>query len=93
MKKEEADIIFVGKKTTMTYVLGALQLINDGATTIILKARGKLISRAVDTAEVLRNRFVTDAVLESVVIGTEKITNEEGTRNVSTVDIIITVPK
>lgn len=91
--EKEADVIFVGKKTTMTYVMGALQLINDGATRIVLKARGKLIPRAVDTAEVLRNRFVTEADVESVVIGTEKITNEEGTRNVSTIDVTIMVPK
>lgn len=87
------EIVFVGKHTVMSYVMTVLQLVNDGVTTVILKARGKLISKAVDIAEVTRNRFLTDAKIESVVIGTEKLTNDGVTRNVSTIDVTLSVPE
>ena len=55
---------------------------------VIIKARGRAISRAVDTAEIVRNRFVTDAVVSNIQIGTESVTNDEGrTHNVSSIEI------
>ena len=56
-----------------------------------IKARGIAISRAVDTAEIVRNRFVKDAVVKTITIGTETIAREEGgTSNVSSIEIILT---
>ncbi len=53
-----------------------------------MKARGRAISTAVDVAEVLRNRFMTDLTVKSVDIGTESVTSQDGNmRNVSTVCI------
>ena len=41
-----------------------------------------------DAAEITRNRFVTDAKIKDINIGTESITNEEGrTSNVSSIEI------
>lgn len=91
MEKENVDVVFVGKRTVMNYVMVALELINDGADKVVLKARGKLMSKVVDTVEVLRNRFVPDAKVESIIIGTEQLTNEGVTRNVSTLDITVSV--
>jgi len=60
----------------------------------IIKARGRAISRAVDTAEIVRNRFIKDAKLKDIKIGTERITTEEGrTSNVSSIEIILTTKK
>jgi DNA-binding protein len=60
----------------------------------VLKARGRSISTAVDTAEIVRNRFVVDAKLKDITIGTESVTNEEGrTSNVSSIEIVLTVKK
>ena len=77
----------------MSYVMVALEVINDGADKVVLKARGNLISKAVDTAEVLRNRFLPDAKVESIIIGTEQLTNDGVTRNVSTLDITVSIAK
>jgi DNA-binding protein len=44
----------------------------------------------VDAAEITRNRFVTDAKVKEIKIGTENITNEEGrTSNVSSIEIFL----
>ncbi|MCK5259375.1 MAG: RNA-binding protein, partial [Thermoplasmatales archaeon] len=54
--------------------------------------RGRAISRAVDTAEITRNRFVTNSKIKDIQIGTEAITNEEGrTSNVSSIEITLTI--
>jgi DNA-binding protein len=82
-------VIFVGKKPTMSYVLAVITQFSEGVKEVHLKARGRSISRAVDVAEVARNRFVTDMKYQ-IEIGTEKITGEGGGElNVSTIDIVL----
>jgi DNA-binding protein Alba len=44
----------------------------------------------VDVAEVTRSRFLANLKVESIEIGTEELTNEEGRpRNVSTMTIVM----
>jgi len=74
----------------MSYVLAVVTQFNGGSDEVIIKARGRAISRAVDTAEITRNRFVQDAKIKEIIIGTESITNEEGRNsNVSSIEIIL----
>ena len=79
----------------MSYVLAVITQFNgNGSNGVILKARGRAISTAVDTAEIVRNRFMKNAKLEDIKIGTESVTNEEGrTSNVSSIEIYLTVSK
>ncbi len=89
-KESEENVIFVGNKPPMSYVLAIVTQFNSGSNEVIVKARGRAISRAVDAAEITRNRFVTDAKIKDIVIGTEAITNEEGrTSNVSSIEITL----
>lgn len=91
-KKTKADdnVIFVGKKPTMSYVLAVITQFSEGAKEVHIKARGRSISRAVDVVEVVRNRFVSDAK-HTIETGTEKITGENNIElNVSTIDITLT---
>ena len=90
-KKDDENTIFVGQKPPMRYVLAVITQFNSNRVKrVILKARGRAISRAVDTAEIVRNRFVTDANVKEITIGTESLTNEEGrTKNVSSIEIIL----
>ena len=83
------NVVFVGNKPVMNYVLAVVKEFNNGATDVTLKARGKAISRAVDAAEVTRNRFVTDAKINGIKIGTEKMTSERGESNVSIIEIVM----
>jgi DNA-binding protein len=90
-KESEENVIYVGNKPPMSYVLAVVTQFNSGSTEVVIKARGRAISRAVDAAEITRNRFVTDAKVKEIRIGTEAITNEEGrTSNVSSIEIALT---
>jgi DNA-binding protein len=85
----EDNVVFVGNKPVMNYVLAVATEFNNGAKIVTIKARGRAISRAVDAAEVARNRFVTDAKVNEIRIGTEKIASERGESNVSTIEIVM----
>jgi DNA-binding protein len=76
----------------MTYVLAVVTQFNgNGSKDVILKARGRSISTAVDTAEIVRNRFITNAKVTDITIGTESLTNDEGREsNVSSIEISLT---
>jgi DNA-binding protein len=54
------NTVFVGNKPVMNYVLAVVTQFNNGAEEVAIKARGKAISRAVDTAEIALNRFLQD---------------------------------
>ena len=93
-KTTDENIIFVGNKPPMSYVLAVVTQFNNGSDEVIVKARGRAISRAVDTAEIARNRFMKNAEVKDIKIGTESMTNEEGrTSNVSSIEIYLSTDK
>jgi len=93
-RRTDENVIYVGSKPPMSYVLAVVTQFNSGSDEVIIKARGRAISTAVDAAEITRNRFVTEAKVKEIKIGTESITNEEGrTSNVSTMEICLTKKK
>jgi DNA-binding protein len=95
-RRNDENVIYVGNKPPMSYVLAVVtQFQGSGSEEVVIKARGRAISRAVDTAEIVRNRFIKDAKLKDIKIGTESITNEEEgrTSNVSSIEIILTTKK
>ncbi len=82
------NVVFVGKKGAMGYVLAVVTQFNNGAKEVAIKARGKLISRAVDVAEIVRNRFMPDAKIKDIKISTEELTSEDGSKSkVSAIEI------
>ncbi|MFQ6107543.1 MAG: DNA-binding protein Alba [Thermoplasmata archaeon] len=86
----EENTVYIGRKPTMNYVLAVVTQFNTGSEEVIIKARGKSISRAVDVAEIVKNRFVQDAKIKDIQISTEQLTGEEGrTANVSSIEIFI----
>ncbi|MBC7080945.1 MAG: DNA-binding protein Alba [Thermoplasmatales archaeon] len=87
---QQENVVFVGNKPPMNYVLAAITQLNSGANKVAIKARGRAISRAVDVAEIVRRRFVPDAKIEDVKIFTEELTNEQGGKvNVSCIEIYL----
>ena len=84
----EENIVYIGNKPVMNYVLAVVTQMNSGVTEVILKARGRAISRAVEVAEIVRNRFISDVEVKSIDISTEEIVGNEGTSsNVSAIEI------
>ena len=86
--------IFIGPKPFMNYVTGVvMQFTTKGASEVIVKARGKFISRAVDVAEVAAKRFLENSVsIKDIKVDSEEFTNKEG-RNVRVSSIEITMGK
>lgn len=86
----DSNIVFIGKKPAMSYVLACVTQFNEGKDDVILKARGRTISHAVDVAEIVKNKFVIDTEIKNVKIGTEIVTSDTGENlNVSTIEIIL----
>ena len=86
----ENNTIFVGSKPVMNYVLAVVTQFNEGSDRVLLRARGKAISRAVDAAEIVRNRFVPGSVVADIQISTEEIENYNNEKtNVSIIEILI----
>lgn len=84
------NVVFVGKKGAMGYVLAVVTQFNNNAKEVTIKARGKLISRAVDVAEIVRHRFMPDAKVDKITISTEELTSEDGSKSkVSAIEILL----
>ncbi|MCH8003380.1 MAG: DNA-binding protein Alba [Nanoarchaeota archaeon] len=72
--------IFIGGKPFMNYVTGVvMQFTTKNADEVVIKARGKFISRAVDVAEVSSKRFLEGSVeVKNIKIDSEEFKNDEG---------------
>ncbi len=91
---EKSDVIFVGNKPPMSYVLAIITAFSQGnPKEITLKARGQAITTAVDVAEITRSRFLKDLKVSKIAIGTAEMPPREGesrSRMVSTIEITLT---
>ena len=90
----EPNVMYVGRKPPMDYVLGILTGFSGSNTKeVTLKARGQAITTAVDAVEITRHRFLKDLSIGKITIGTEEMPPREGEsrpRNVSTIEITLT---
>ena len=87
-EERAANAIYIGKKPLMSYALAILLQFNAGQDEVVIKARGRSISTAVDVAEIVRRRLFTDKVdINDIRIGTEVIGDDM--RNVSTMEIVL----
>jgi len=92
--KSKSDVVFVGNKPPMSYVLAVITAFSSGnPKEITLKARGQAITTAVDTAEITRSRFLKDVKVTKIAIGTVEMPPREGenrSKMVSTIEITLT---
>ncbi|MCH7567935.1 MAG: DNA-binding protein Alba [Nanoarchaeota archaeon] len=91
-KRDNDNIVFIGSKPVMNYVTSILmQFTNENNSDVIIKARGKFISKAVDVAEVSRKRFMKNQniLIKDIKIDTEEYEKEGRKINVSTIDIVL----
>jgi archaea-specific DNA-binding protein len=87
-RRRDDNTVYVGKKGTMGYVLAVVTQFNNGANAVTVKARGKLISRAVDVVEIVRHRFMPNSKVDNIAISTEELTSEDGSKTkVSSIEI------
>ena len=91
----EINTIFIGNKPVYSYIMACLTQLSDetgnSVDKLILKARGRAITRAVDVAEVLTKKFMAGKVeIEHIDTSTEQLETRDGrTSNVSAIEITI----
>ena len=90
---EEQNVVYIGRKPVMSYVLAIITYFNmPNAKEVVLKARGRAITTAVDVAEITRRRFMEKLKVGKIEIGTEELAEEGGrTRAVSTMEITLSL--
>ena len=85
---KDPNTIYVGTKPAMSYVLAVITHFNESdAKNVTLKARGRAITTAIDVVEIVRRKFLKELKVAKIAIGTEELQREEGTKNVSTMEI------
>jgi len=95
LEKKEGDenVVFIGSKPFMNYITGVvMQFTSKNRNEVVVKARGKWISRAVDVVEAVRKKFLKDKNLKitNVLIDSNEIENKEGKKmNVSSIEITL----
>jgi DNA-binding protein len=90
-RKVGGNVVLIGRKPVMNYVIACLTFFNAGEKEVVVKARGRAISLAVDAVELLRRGFIKNLTVGKIEIGTEEMTRPEGQRtNVSTIEITMT---
>jgi len=91
--KDKDNIIFVGVKPFMNYVTGVvMQFKTKNQNEVIVSARGKFISKAVDVVEVARRTFLKEEniKIKDIKISSETFENKEGKRiHVSAIEITL----
>jgi len=90
LNRADDNVIFVGRKPSMAYVLGVITQFSGGQKEVHVRARGRAISRAVDVAEIVRRKFINNLQVRSIDIGTEERELEDKSKiNVSTINILL----
>jgi DNA-binding protein len=87
------NVVLVGSKPVMNYVIACLTLFNSGADEVIVKARGRAIERAIDTVEMLRRSFITDLEIKDINIDTQELQRLGKRSSISTMEIIFSKPE
>jgi DNA-binding protein len=88
----EAGVVYVGSKPFMNYVTAVvMQFTTQNAKEVVIKARGRYTSRAIDVVELVRKRFLAGQVdIKSINIDSEEFQTPDGrSRRVSTIEIVL----
>ncbi|MEM1634316.1 MAG: DNA-binding protein Alba [Nanopusillaceae archaeon] len=88
----EAGVVYIGNKPFMNYVTAVvMQFTSQGAKEVVIKARGRFISRAIDVAEIVRKKFLNGQVdIKNIKIDSEELNVAENKkRRVSTIEIVL----
>ncbi|MBU7046288.1 MAG: DNA-binding protein Alba [Theionarchaea archaeon] len=89
LRANEEDVVYIGRKPVISYVLAAVTQFNTGnSNKMVLKARGRAISKAIDVSEIVRNKFIQELKIDDIQVGTEEVNRKDGTTsNVPSIEI------
>jgi len=83
--KAMQSIIYIGNKAPIKYATAVATEFNKGADEVLIKARGRAISTAVDACQISMNKFLEGIEIKDIKIFTEELEN----RNVSAIEILL----
>ncbi len=83
------NLVLIGTKPVMNYVLAVVTQFNAGVSEVRIKARGKTIVRAVDTAEIVTHQFLSNLVKKEISISTDEVETDSGTVRISAIEIVL----
>ncbi len=92
-QKTDDNVIFIGAKPPMNYVVAVLTEFKKNRE-VIIKARGRTIGKAVETAEIVRKKFLTNVELIEIKIDTEHIIDNKTQRpiDIPSIEIYLSIP-
>jgi DNA-binding protein len=95
----EGNMVRIGRKPLISYVVACVTLFNSGKEEVMVRARGRSIPKAVETVAMLKKSFFKELNIRSINIGSEDIKRFNGRGgSVSTIEIVlarkeVTAPK
>lgn len=78
MVEAKRNLVIMGMKPIMNYVVACITLFNAGSETVRIRARGKHINKAVDAVGLIRRIFIRDAIVQNIQIGTDTMIRDDG---------------
>jgi archaea-specific DNA-binding protein len=89
-RKGNDNVIFVGSKPLVNYIRGVITQFNKyGANEVVIKSRGKFISKAVDIAEVSKRTLEKKIMIKNINVSSESFESNGKRTNISTMDIVL----
>lgn len=92
-ENKNENIVFIGNKPFMNYIKTIIiQFTIKNKKQITIKARGKLINKAVSLAEAIRKKFLKDKNIsvKNIKINSEEVENKDKKKiNISTIEITL----
>src|SRR3989338_2541849 len=87
----EKNIIFIGSKPIINYIRSvSIQLNENNLKEVIIKSRGKYISKAVDVAEISKRNLSNLKVhIKNIEISSEEFENNGKKTNISCMEITL----
>ena len=87
------NIIFVGNKAPMSYVVAVLTEF-EKQSKVIIKSRGKAISKSVEVAEIVKRKYLKEVEVIEINIDTETIIDENTNKplDIPSIEIILAKP-
>ena len=94
LEGERKTVIVGQSKPLLNYVTACITMFNSGAEHVILRARGEAINMAVEVAQVLKKRFVSNVQISNIQIGGDNVISRDGRQlSLPVLEIELSIPK
>jgi len=93
-EETEDNVIFIGNKPPMNYVIAVLTEFKK-TSEVVIKARGRSISKAVEAAELVRKKFINEVEVVDIKLGLENIIDNKTNKpmDIPSIEIYLTKPE